>query len=265
MSEPLLEVAAVTCRFAGLVAVDAVSFAVEPGRIHGLIGPNGAGKTTLFNVISGLLDPSDGSIRFHERDITALPPHTRVALGVGRSFQNLRVFADMSVLENVLAGRHTRLKVPWPASILRLPSARSEEKAAIARARELLAIVKLEDKVNALAVSLAYGDQRRLEIARALATGPTLLLLDEPAAGMNPTETAMLAELLRSLRGGGVTILLVEHDMNFVMGVCDCLTVLNFGRKIAEGTPKEVRADASVIEAYLGAGDIARFLEKAHR
>ncbi|HKO08448.1 MAG TPA: ABC transporter ATP-binding protein [Alphaproteobacteria bacterium] len=265
MSAPLLEVAAVTCRFAGLTAVDAVSFAVEPGRIHGLIGPNGAGKTTLFNVISGLLDAGDGSLRFRERDITTLPPHARVALGLGRSFQNLRVFADMSVLENVLAGRHNRLKVPWPASVLRLPSARSEEKAAVARARELLAVVKLEDKADALAASLAYGDQRRLEIVRALATDPMLLLLDEPAAGMNPTETAMLAELLRSVRGGGVTILLVEHDMNFVMGLCDRITVLNFGRKIAEGTPKEVRADGNVIEAYLGAGDVARFLEGARR
>src|SRR5208282_4944217 len=265
MSAPLLEVAAVTCRFAGLTAVDAVSFAVEPGRIHGLIGPNGAGKTTLFNVISGLLDAGDGSLRFRERDITTLPPHARVALGLGRSFQNLRVFADMSVLENVLAGRHNRLKVPWPASVLRLPSARSEEKAAVARARELLATVKLEDKADALAASLAYGDQRRLEIVRALATDPMLLLLDEPAAGMNPTETAMLAELLRSVRGGGVTILLVEHDMNFVMGLCDRITVLNFGRKIAEGTPKEVRADGNVIEAYLGAGDVARFLEGARR
>ncbi|MFI5021204.1 MAG: ABC transporter ATP-binding protein [Alphaproteobacteria bacterium] len=265
MSAPLLEVAAVTCRFAGLTAVDAVSFAVEPGRIHGLIGPNGAGKTTLFNVISGLLDAGDGSLRFRERDITTLPPHARVALGLGRSFQNLRVFADMSVLENVLAGRHNRLKVPWPASVLRLPSARSEEKAAVARARELLATVNLEDKADALAASLAYGDQRRLEIVRALATDPMLLLLDEPAAGMNPTETAMLAELLRSVRGGGVTILLVEHDMNFVMGLCDRITVLNFGRKIAEGTPKEVRADGNVIEAYLGAGDVARFLEGARR
>ncbi len=265
MSAPLLEVAAVTCRFSGLVAVDAVSFAVEPGRIHGLIGPNGAGKTTLFNVISGLLDAGDGSIRFRERDITLLPAHARVALGLGRSFQNLRVFADMSVLENVLAGRHSRLEVPWAASVLRLPSARSEEKAAVARARDLLATVNLEDKANALASSLAYGDQRRLEIVRALATDPMLLLLDEPAAGMNPTETAMLAELLRSVRGGGVTILLVEHDMNFVMGLCDRITVLNFGRKIAEGTPKEVRADAGVIEAYLGAGDVARFLEGPHR
>jgi branched-chain amino acid transport system ATP-binding protein len=252
MSKPLLEVAGITCRFAGLVAVDDLSFAVTPGSVHALIGPNGAGKTTLFNLISGLLRPNQGSIRFGDRDITALRPYARVALGLGRTFQNLRLFGEMTVLENVLAGRHVRLGVSWPATVLRLGAARSEERAAIERARELLRFVKLEDQQEQLASSLAYGDQRRLEIARALATDPKLLLLDEPAAGMNPTETAALATLLQSLRGGGLTILLIEHDMNFVMGLCDRLTVLNFGRKIAEGTPSEIRVHPAVIKAYLG-------------
>jgi branched-chain amino acid transport system ATP-binding protein len=252
MSEPLLKVHGVSRRFAGLVAVDDLSFVVAPGTVHALIGPNGAGKTTLFNLISGLLPPSQGSIHFRDRDITALRPYARVALGLGRTFQNLRLFGQMTVLENVLTGRHVRLGVPWPATVLRLSTARAEERAAIARARELLRFVKLEDHENQLASALAYGDQRRLEIARALATDPKLLLLDEPAAGMNPTETASLAALLQSLRGGGLTILLIEHDMNFVMGLCDRLTVLNFGRKIAEGTPSEIRVHPAVIEAYLG-------------
>jgi branched-chain amino acid transport system ATP-binding protein len=252
MTEPLLKVRGITRRFAGLVAVDDLSFVVAPGTVHALIGPNGAGKTTLFNLISGLLRPSHGSIHFADRDITALRPYARVALGLGRTFQNLRLFGEMTVLENVLAGRHVRLGVPWPATVLRLGAARAEERAAIARARELLRFVKLENHEDQLASALAYGDQRRLEIARALATDPKLLLLDEPAAGMNPTETGSLAALLQSLRGGGLTILLIEHDMNFVMGLCDRLTVLNFGRKIAEGPPSEIRVHPAVIEAYLG-------------
>jgi branched-chain amino acid transport system ATP-binding protein len=252
MSEPLLQVEHVSRRFAGLVAVDDLSFMVAPGTVHALIGPNGAGKTTLFNLVSGLLTPNGGSIRFCDRDITGLRPYARVALGLGRTFQNLRLFGEMTALENVLAGRHVRLGVSWPATVLRSGAARSEERAAIARARELLSFVKLEGQAQQLASSLAYGDQRRLEIARALATDPKLLLLDEPAAGMNPTETAALATLLQSLRGGGLTILLIEHDMNFVMGLCDRLTVLNFGRKIAEGTPGEIRVHPAVIEAYLG-------------
>ena len=252
MSETLLQVDAVTCRFSGLVAVDDLSFVVARGTVHALIGPNGAGKTTLFNVISGLLKPNEGSIRYRDRDITLLRPHARVALGIGRTFQNLRVFGEMTVLENVLAGRHARLAASWAATVLRLNAARSEERAAVCRAHELLRIVKLEAQAEQVVSALAYGDQRRVEIARALATDPMLLLLDEPAAGMNPTETAALAELLQSLRGGGLTILLVEHDMNFVMALCDHLTVLNFGRKIAEGAPSEIRVHPDVIEAYLG-------------
>jgi branched-chain amino acid transport system ATP-binding protein len=255
MSAPLLEIETVTRRFAGLVAVDNVSFGVEAGSIHALIGPNGAGKTTMFNMISGLLAPTAGQLRLSGHDITKLGAHRRAALGIGRTFQNLRLFGEMSVLENVVTGMHPRLRAAWPSAVLRLPGAMKEERAAIARGRELLRLTGLAEHAERRADALAYGDQRRLEIARALAGDPVLLLLDEPAAGMNPTETAALADMLRALRGDKLTILLVEHDMKFVMGLCDRLTALNFGRKIAEGTPDEIRADPQVIEAYLGRSD----------
>ncbi len=248
----LLRVEGLTRAFQGLVAVDNVWFTVEAGTVHALIGPNGAGKTTLFNIISGLLAADDGRLFLGDRDITAAGPHRRAAFGLARTFQNIRIFAGMSVLENVMTGMHPRLGAPWLAAILRLPAARREERAAAERARELLAFVGISEHADRLASDLPYGEQRCLEIARALASRPALLLLDEPAAGMNPVETARLRTLLETVRKGGTTILLVEHDIHFVMGLSDRITVLNFGRKIAEGTPAEVRADAQVIAAYLG-------------
>jgi ABC-type branched-subunit amino acid transport system ATPase component len=260
MSAPRLDIDALTVRFGGLAAVDDVSFSVAPGTVHGLIGPNGAGKTTLFNLISGLVAPSGGAIRLDGERIDPLPSWGRARLGLARTFQNIRMFQDMSALETVMTGMHARLEESLPAALLRMGGFRKSERAAAAKARELLTFVGLADAAQRRSGDLPYGDQRRLEIARALALEPRLLLLDEPAAGMNPSETHALENLLERLKARGVTMLLVEHDMHFVMRLCDEITVLNFGRKIAQGAPREVRANRQVVEAYLGA-KVARALE----
>ena len=260
MSAALLEVEALSVHFGGLAAVDDVSFSVQPGAVHGLIGPNGAGKTTLFNLVSGLIRPTGGAIRLAGEKIDALPSWERARRGLSRTFQNIRMFQDMSALESVMTGMHTRLDQSLPAILARLGSFRRSETAALAKAWELLDFVGLADAAQRRGGDLPYGDQRRLEIARALASEPRLLLLDEPAAGMNPSETRALEDLLGKLKATGVTILLVEHDMHFVMRLCDRITVLNFGRRIAEGTPLAVRSDPRVVEAYLGA-KVARSLE----
>ncbi|GAA4838565.1 ABC transporter ATP-binding protein [Luteimicrobium xylanilyticum] len=257
VGEPLLRMEGVTVKFGGLTALDDVSFDIRRGEILGLIGPNGAGKTTAFNAMTGVYRPSSGRVVFDDRPLVRVKRNEITRLGIARTFQNIRLFSDMTALENVVVGTDARHRTSVPGAIFRSARHRREERDAIDRGMALLEFVGIGARATHQARNLPYGDQRRLEIARALATEPKLLCLDEPAAGFNPAEKEQLQELVRKIRDDGFTVLLIEHDMRLVMGVTDRIVVLEFGRKIAEGLPAEIRENPAVIAAYLGVPDDA--------